>query len=262
MRTSRRLAWKKLVWRRSVITISLLTIFLSTTTFWWDELFPDLGRPHIAMIVQTIRWWYWVIGGLAAILVLVVEEALREINENEHQVEELIRKAALPNISIVLHAVSIGSNPVRADTMHMLTIVSVRNTGAPSIVENWRLGLDDYPGQEVERITLIEDLVWQYPNMTYTYSATDHIHKKVAENPVPTGGKRVGFTVWRLPGFNPVPLANERPVQLRVTLTAKDVLGNLVTAENKARSKEDIGFYYPGLLGPDEGRMKMHPQTE
>src|ERR1035438_3790815 len=121
MLTTRRQAWKKLVWSRSVVVIALVTLFLSTVTFWWDELFPELGRPHLAAIVHAIHWWYWAIGGLVVILVLVVEEALKVVNESEDRLEDARKASRLPNISIVLHLMSIGGNPATSN-MRVLTI--------------------------------------------------------------------------------------------------------------------------------------------
>src|ERR1700691_5201516 len=108
MQTSRRQAWRNLVWRRGVITIALITGFLSAFTFWWDESYPELGRPHLSSVIRAIHWWYWVIGGLVVILALVVEGALKAINQGEDKVEEYKTKAHSPNISIVVHAISIG----------------------------------------------------------------------------------------------------------------------------------------------------------
>ena len=109
MQTTRGEAWKKLVWRRSVIAIGIATLFLSTSTYWWDELYPTLTRPRLAVFIHAIPWWYWVIAGLVVILVLVVEESLKTINRSEAELEEYKTKAAhRPNIAIVIHSISVA----------------------------------------------------------------------------------------------------------------------------------------------------------
>jgi hypothetical protein len=159
MRTTRLKAWKELAWRRSVIFVGLLTLFLSTITFWWDELFPNLSRPRLTTVIHAIQWWYWAIGGLVVILVLVMEEALRVVNGLEDQVDEYRQASHSPKITITLHQMSVAKHPLEPDTSFILTILSVRNTGAPSIVDTWSMRFDDHPELQAERRTLVEDLV-------------------------------------------------------------------------------------------------------
>jgi hypothetical protein len=45
-------------------------------------------------------------------------------------------------------------------------------------------------------------------------------------------------------------------IKPKVTITAKDVNGSLITAIDKANSQDDIGTYYPGLQGPQSRARK------
>ena len=58
--------------------------------------------------------------------------------------------------------------------------------------------------------------------------------------------------LWKIAGFDPTPLLKDTTAKLKVTITARDVIGNLITAQDKALSQDDVGFYYPGLLGPQD----------
>jgi len=229
-----------------VIAIGIATLFLSTSTYWWDELYPTLTRPRLAVFIHAIPWWYWVIAGLVVILVLVVEESLKTINRSEAELEEYKTKAAhRPNIAIVIHSISVArptsDNPTMA---YILTVLSVRNTGAPSVVDNWKLKLEDYPNSEAKRVTVVSDLVWQYKDNSYTFSPNDHIQRKVTEEPVPSGGKRVGFLLWSAPGA----VSSVKPAAFpKITITARDVTGTLITATNKATRQNEEGSYYYGL---------------
>jgi hypothetical protein len=86
-RTTRRQAWRKFEWRGGVIAVVLVTAFLSTATFWWDELFPEQKRPHISAVVRWIPWWGWVMTALVSIVVIVVEEARKLANDLEDKLE-------------------------------------------------------------------------------------------------------------------------------------------------------------------------------
>jgi hypothetical protein len=247
MPTTRQQAWKKLVWRRSVIVISIATVFLSTSTFWWDEFFPSLTRPHLAVFLHAIALWYWVIGGLLLIIVLVVEEALKAINESEARLEEHTARTAMPNVSIVVH-----QTRIIASLGYIVTVLSVRNTGAPSIVDRWSMTLGDYPEQKVHKVTLTDDLIRPTSNgQSVTYYAVDQLPKKVAEQPIPAGGKKVGWMLWKVPDFDLKSLIKDTTAVVELNITARDVMGKLITAENKAGSHDDISAYYPGMSLPD-----------
>ncbi len=173
----------------------------------------------------------------------------------EHAEKISLARQHLPQIAMRVHSISISPQPGELNTAVILTILSVRNTGAPSIVDTFKLRIDDHPELEAERITLIKDLAWQYPNLTYTYSAQDQIHKKVADQPVTTGGKKVGFMLWRIRGIDIHSLAEKMRLEPKLTVTARDITGNLITATNAATDQDDMGAYYPGLI---EGRDPKH----
>jgi hypothetical protein len=178
------------------------------------------------------------------------EEALRMVNEIEGILDEYKKKPShLPNVSIIVHQIKVFE-PIPG-TCYMLTVLSVRNTGAPSIVDNWMMTFDDYPEQKVQKINFTEDIVFPVPNQVpFVYHRSDQLPDKVAENPVPPGGKRVGFILWKLPGFDPKPIFDNAGISLHVTVRAKDVVGNLIVSENKTGKRDDKSLHYPGLQTP------------
>ncbi|MGA2022797.1 MAG: hypothetical protein ABSH02_19555, partial [Candidatus Sulfotelmatobacter sp.] len=101
------------------------------------------------------------------------------------------------------------------------------------------------------KVTLTDDLKRPTSNgQPYIYYAVDQLPKKVAEQPIPAGGKKVGWMLWKVPGFDLKSLLKDTTAIIKVTVTAKDVTGNLVTSENKVGSRDDKSAYYPGLILP------------
>jgi hypothetical protein len=98
MQTSRGRAWKNLVWGRGVIAVALLVLFLSTASWFWDELFPDQARPHLVTIIHWVDWRYWILAGLVAILIMVVEGAFRMVSKTEQELEAI--EKAKPRIKL------------------------------------------------------------------------------------------------------------------------------------------------------------------
>jgi hypothetical protein len=147
MRTTRREAWKKLVWRRGVFLIGLVTLFLSSVTFWWDELFPDLRRPHLATIIHATHWWYLVILGLGAIVVLVVEGALSLVNGKEESLELEQLKNQQPEIKgeiIVVFAwtgKSLVGRPILADVQFAVLVKLVNHRDVATTIDRYELKL-------------------------------------------------------------------------------------------------------------------------
>jgi hypothetical protein len=158
MRTTRRQAWKKLVWRWGVFFIGLLTLFLSTITFWWDELFPDLHRPHLAAIILAVHWWYWAIAGLVTIIVIVVEAALKLINERENELAVEEQKNQKPEYTGNIYEVLIGSasiyyqsgemavsNETDSVVVLVLGVFNKRNVGHPNVgttVKDYQMSIE------------------------------------------------------------------------------------------------------------------------
>lgn len=101
-------AWKRLVWRRGVIAVGLATGFLSALTFLWDEFFPDLGRPHLNVVVKTIHWWYWAILGLIVMIIMVVQEAKKAVNAKHDELETEQAKNQRPEYQGRIYDVFIG----------------------------------------------------------------------------------------------------------------------------------------------------------
>jgi hypothetical protein len=224
-----------------------LTVALMSGAF---SLYRELYGLYIGVIPPKSLFWE------SMLIAFIISSAIAWAQERMKYLAE-VKKGHNPNISITVHQVSVAFKLIEAKpepAAFILTILSVRNTGAPSIVDTWLMAMAD-PKIKVMKITVGEDLQWPYAAGMYTFSKNDHIHKKTAEDPVPAGGKRVGFMLWRVEGLDHKSIIDDKEQLSKLTITARDVNGTLITAKNKAISfgapiDGELLDYYPGMQGP------------
>ena len=178
----------------------------------------------------------------------IVSAAVAWIQEHRKYLAEA--EKTLPRVCLRIHSISYAQfRPDMPDTFLILFTVSVRNTGAPSVVDGWRLEIEDASGLTVERVMIPKTLSWQYPNTTFDYSSDDAIYNKVGDVPLPPGGKKVGLSLWKVCGPLMVEAARNQN-KLKFKLTARDVNGGELIAEDRADDQEYVGRYYPGIQTP------------
>lgn len=147
-RTTRGQAWKRLVWRGGVIAVVVATAFLSTATFWWDELFPEQKRPHLSAVVRWIPWWGWLVAGLLFIVVIVVEEAKKLANDLEDKLEIERNTHSLRSEWRLLES-RFPSYP------HTLRVSWSQSEGTPRL--HWQVESDSDALQKQDFATLMEE---------------------------------------------------------------------------------------------------------
>ena len=123
-------------------------------------------------------------------------------------------------------------------------VVEVKNSGAPSIAERWKLlvtidGKEYEPmGQEIPQPLKLKTITGQ----TITYSREDALYDKSVRNPIPRGGQITGVLQYLVD----IDKETAQRSGLKLKLTFVDIVGKSYTAVNLADSK--IGpTRYPGL---------------
>lgn len=230
--------------------------FFSAISESWVSLMGGIASVILSFIGAFYSWRgetiparaLWI---AALICFLVAAVKIWTVEHRKYFAE--VEKGHSPKISITVHQISTALMLIegKSEAVFILTILSVRNTGAPSIVDTWLMTMND-PKIKITKITVAEDLQWPYTNGIYTFSKNDYIHKKTAEQPVLAGGKKVGFMLWRVEGLGHKSIIDDKGQLSKLTITARDVNGTLITATIKALSinSDDLGDYYPGMEGP------------
>ena len=177
-------------------------------------------------------------------LSFVISAATAWVQEHRKYLAEVEKNS--PRVSLRIHSISYAADPNTQDSCVVLFTVSVRNTGAPTIVDGWRLAVEDTSGLVIERLAIPAVLRWQYPNGLFAYQSEEAIYSKVGDVPVPTGGKKVGISLWKIRGTSMTEaLENRRKLKFR--LSARDVNDKEIVAADRAEDQEYVGRYYPGL---------------
>ena len=134
----------------------------------------------------------------------------------------------------------------------IVVIVSITNTGAPSIANTWWLvaktadGQKEYVGMPwVTKANLVNragDSI--NSGATETLGRNSYLPDKTATDPIPRNGARVGYLLFLFKGVD----ANElkRP-GTKMTVKFKDVLGNEITATHVMKQSFGEPLYIPGI---------------
>jgi hypothetical protein len=139
-RIGRKHVWQRLVWRVAVIGTALLIGFVSTVTFLWDEIFPQVERPHLINLLQQVPGPYWAIIGLAAVVLLMVEGVRLWINQLEGEIDEREKEHDETKQLLTDKVQEIQSleDEIRADKpnfqVNINNIMSARSTATDAIV--------------------------------------------------------------------------------------------------------------------------------
>jgi hypothetical protein len=184
-----------------------------------------------------------------AVIAILLGSYFAWADENSAK-EALLAERHSPDVIIILHSVSLLPGDDQSATV--LTKLSVRNIGEPSILEAWQMTSDDYPGLKIQKIIVPGPFDWPNKSVVRTYSAKDYIDQKVAEQPIPRGGKRTGIMLWRIYGLDCRPFLEDATKLPKFTVTAKDVMGKLIRSTNRAVDRNDEGLNYPGIDVPED----------
>jgi hypothetical protein len=187
----------------------------------------------------------------AAVIAILLGSYFAWADENLAK-ESLLAQRHSPDVSIILHSVSLAPSFGDDLAVVVLTKLSARNTGEPSILDTWQLTCDDYPGFRIEKIVNSEPFNWHHKSVVRTYSGKDYIDQKVAVQPIPTGGKQVGIMLWKIYGLDHRPFLENVAKLPLFTVTARDVMGTLIRSTNRAVDRTDEGLNYAGLDVPED----------
>jgi hypothetical protein len=136
------------------------------------------------------------------------------------------------------------------DTVLML-VVRIKNQGAPTILDNWRLTVT-YPGMAPKEAILLTPppgtMLGPKP-ADLTFSSADFLPDKTITNPIPTGGAVTGNLMFLVRGISPAaPIEVVKGAQL--DLYFKDVGGSEKHIHAEFAGKLDKSIAIPGLKRP------------
>jgi hypothetical protein len=255
----------------SAITFGLLVLIAA----WWNKIKASLPRfaasldsyasdARTWLIMLAALWLYC--AGMSLIVAWQRPHAETTSNPVPSSGQTADESVYAPHLSGHINRLFVGHFPdtpeYRAEgakygflvTDGIVTLVAtVRNTGSPSIAENWELILETPHGS---RETAMPEVL--SPNMTLPVSdekqttmlgGWDALYAKTAEQPIPTGGLRRGVLVFH---FHHVEAATVQMPDNKVYLQFTDQLGHVITSEPMTMhlaSTMDASFL-PGLTMP------------
>jgi len=174
-------------------------------------------------------------------------------------------KSALPVLVGRIDAYSVARfmSPVGTPTnsqsgSFMSVLVSIRNSGTPTIIENWAFSVVLSDGSELvtERKIIPESLTLSGDAVDLVITPKDALEEKTIVSPVPTGGMAKGILLFCLPGIEPDNVSRAGNL---LRLKFYDVLGREHIAEQKTQAKfVTKPIIWPGI----SASMKPpHPNT-
>jgi hypothetical protein len=116
-----------------------------------------------------------------------------------------------PNLIMSIEMVAFPAPTTAAQKLIIIVAASIKNKGAPSIVDSWGLLVRPFGAQDFVRAELVA-IPANGLDMAMSTSAPRHVHEhdalydKVGNAPLPTGGKQVGYLPFELTGISAVDL--------------------------------------------------------
>lgn len=143
------------------------------------------------------RWAFW----LAAIVCFFLASARVWTTEHKTalQLQSQLDELKNPNLSCSIEQVSDTHN---LDTAVVALVVTVRNTGAPSVAEQYELSVQTASGQVVgQPLTIPPVLHLTYPNRVIDVNTAMDLHHKTI-NPIPHNALKRGYLLFAIPGIS------------------------------------------------------------
>jgi hypothetical protein len=195
---------------------------------------------------QVPRWAFW---GAAIVCVLLASARVwstehRKVLELQMQVDEFKN----PNLTCSIDQVSAGRRPEDSNEIAIVAlVVSIRNTGAPSSIEQYDLRVRTSGGGQLsgQRLTIPPHYQFTYPNRTIELNPQlDLNHKTV--NPVAHNALKRGYLLFAIPGTS---LTRLEGMALDYEITFKDINGKQLNCSRGAQDQSGPGNWldFPGI---------------
>jgi hypothetical protein len=152
-----------------------------------------------------------------------------------------------PRIVAKIDSIILGTDPYRSTRTMLVLVISARNAGMPTILEDWRVSAALNDGRvlsgELQRIP--DSITFGSPDHdALQYFGKDAIYEKTLMTPIPTGGIVRGILWARFDGFSSAQFSSTTP---RISVTFDDVAGQKYAIEATVKAGSDKPMYYPGM---------------
>ena len=151
----------------------------------------------------------------------------------------------LPKLRATIEQIAVGQPAALPDHASIFLLVSVVNTGAPSIADKWKLTVEFNDQKFTPRPTFQSQPITltHADGSEVTYPIGQALYDVSVKEPIATGGRIIGALFFLVPiNFRTAQKAQQK----KYRLTFEDVWGTEYEAENRATTKGGPLFFYPG----------------
>ena len=153
-----------------------------------------------------------------------------------------------PVLAAKIDVVNIHPAPSDANSTSMILVISVRNSGTPTILEDWSV-TTKLEGRTIlaENLYLSETMDLEGPQGKITYRRQDAIYTKTVDMPIPQGGMVRGI-IWIMFKGIRFDILNRPGTKIEVNFV--DVLGSEHVISTSISAIPSRPSYLPGLTIP------------
>ncbi len=168
-----------------------------------------------------------------------------------------LERLTKPKLRAEITHVGIGGRARGLSGENLTVFLRVTNTGAPSIVANWKIVVITRDGREAEALPFVSGpqmqtitLEREDGGIPVVVSPDDDLAAKTSQDPIPNGGARFGYLITILRNID------TRSIQ-RIRLSFVDVTGLAYQIDHDISGEDmppDRTPYLPGLRRPADRR--------
>lgn len=216
------------------------------SNLFWTAVFTTLLRALTWLFHKNPRReiWFWVV---VPLLVLALWSAATFLTTGWRE----------PRLSTSIDVINCHAMPrelaskfsVPADSTSVVLVVSLRNSGMPTVAEGWSLAATLPNGESAKGTPLFlpDKLTLSGPTGEIAYQGTDALYDKAIKGPIVFGGMVRGVLWFAFPSV-PIDAFNQPGTTL--VLSCVDVLGKKHSAVRKIGAFSGSPRYLPGLESP------------
>jgi hypothetical protein len=263
--------WKRVVWGPALAVVAVVYGIVAAFAFVRDDVLPVvLSAPdakawqaHLAPQLR-FHWYWWVIGILATLLIVVLEGVFRvvrqegrdrdtERRELNGRIEKLEAEKSKPDFAGTIDQTLSGQERGQPAETAVVVTMSILNRGAPSIARNYRaVAVLSGVRREAE--------MWYFENMNLATNDGTKLHATKADTMqektatrIETGAQIQGMLNLRLRGVTQAEFL--RPGNA-VEVSFEDFTGKTYVATQVFQQENAGVMYYPGGPRPKSSTRK------
>jgi hypothetical protein len=257
--------WKLVVWRPFAVLIALYSA-AAALAFIRDDVLPAVLSAQDAKTWQSrlapqlhFNWYWWVIGVLVALLILVLEGVLRVVRKERTdfasdklklttEIQGLKAERGQPDFRLTVNQASVGA-PTNQPTIALVWLdLTLLNRGMASIAENWRTEAIVAGVRRPANLIAINDGTQLTLNQQILrLDASDAIYQKTISR-IETGAQVSGWLCLRVDSTTPQELYSRGNA---IEVSVRDFRGNPYSVIATLDPANSAPFrYFPGSGSP------------